>query len=363
MPLFAICLLVIVVVVLVVYNISINKRVKNYSNLNQKITSLNILKDFMDVLGEDISSVDKIKKLNNILLDNYQIKYSTIVAFNGAEYEIKASNVNGRHWNVMKDLSSSNIFLDNISNGTSKYLTTNGKDDKLPYLETELDRARSAMFFPLYIDNVYIGYWIIENEQEKAYDNIDTTMLEVVKENIITIIKSMEYQTTIENTLRKDLFTGLYGSEYLFGEGRKKLNEFATSAICMFSIINLPQINEKANRKTGNTVVTKVSELVKENIANEHIFIRYFGNKFIIAFGGIDVDAATNFLINVKSECEKSEIPIEEEEEEEEEEHVTPILNFVITTYYKGTPIEGVVKKLEEYIITADKNESDINIM
>ena len=38
-------------------------------------------------------------------------------------------------------------------------------------------------------------------------------------------------------------------------------------------------------------------------------------------------------------------------------------LNLVLTTYYKGTPIEGVANVLEDYIDNADKEESDINII
>lgn len=45
----------------------------------------------------------------------------------------------------------------------------------------EFERAKSAIFFPLYIDNVYIGYWIIEGSKPHEFDNIDTTILEVVK--------------------------------------------------------------------------------------------------------------------------------------------------------------------------------------
>ena len=35
-------------------------------------------------------------------------------------------------------------------------------------------------------------------------------------------------------------------------------------------------------------------------------------------------------------------------------------LNFVISSYYKGTGLEEVLKKLEEYLDTANINESDI---
>ena len=37
-----------------------------------------------------------------------------------------------------------------------------------------------------------------------------------------------------------------------------------------------------------------------------------------------------------------------------------PKLNFVISSYYKGTGLEEVLKKLEKYLDTADVNESDI---
>ena len=41
-------------------------------------------------------------------------------------------------------------------------------------------------------------------------------------------------------------------------------------------------------------------------------------------------------------------------------EIVMPRLNFVISSYYKGTGLEEVLKKLEEYLDHADSQESDI---
>jgi len=36
-------------------------------------------------------------------------------------------------------------------------------------------------------------------------------------------------------------------------------------------------------------------------------------------------------------------------------------LNFVMSTYYKGTGLEELLKRLEQYIDTASKDESGIN--
>ena len=41
-------------------------------------------------------------------------------------------------------------------------------------------------------------------------------------------------------------------------------------------------------------------------------------------------------------------------------EIVNPRLNFVVTTYYKGTGMEEVLKKLEQYLDNCDKSESTI---
>ena len=110
----------------------------------------------------------------------------------------------------------------------------------------EFGRAKCAMFFPLYVDNVYIGYWIIEGSMPHEFDHIDTTILEVVRNNIVTILKTVEKQATIENIVRDDLYSGLKSAEYLYGEGKKIIDQFTTSAICLFKITNLPNINNQA---------------------------------------------------------------------------------------------------------------------
>ncbi len=97
-----IVVLVIIVLALVIYNYSVHKKIETYSNLNQRITSLNVLQEFMKTLGENSSIQEKLESINDILISKYSIKYSTIVVFDGAQYVVKASNVDRRHWNTLK---------------------------------------------------------------------------------------------------------------------------------------------------------------------------------------------------------------------------------------------------------------------
>ena len=93
-----IVLLVVIIAALMFYNMSIHKKIQSFNNINQKITNLNILQDFMNTLGECSSTDEKLEKINNILIEKYEIKYSTIVTYNGAEYVVRASNVEEKHW-------------------------------------------------------------------------------------------------------------------------------------------------------------------------------------------------------------------------------------------------------------------------
>ena len=238
----------------------------------------------------------------------------------------------------------------------------------------EFARAKSAIFFPIYEDNVYIGYWIIESGIAHDFDNIDTTIFEVVKDNIVSVLRTVVHQRTLEAIVRKDLFTGLYSEEYLYGEGKKIIDKYTTSAVCMFRIANIEEINKKYSRELGNQVIIDISKYVQKNISSEYIFIRYMGPKFVIVFSGVATDAVIDFITNIKVNAEAINVMLNESFQEidlneanknqnkkkEKKQEVNAKLNFVVTTYYKGTGMEEVLKKLEQYLDSCNKDEHSI---
>jgi len=376
--LYLVIALVFVIVILGFYNYSIHKRIEELKNMDQKIANLTILQDFMNIAGSDLSVDEKIKSINNVIIEKYEVKYSTIVIFDGTDYIIKATNVNEKHWEVLSSLQEVDIFKDSISTGSPKYITVNNKDERLPYQQKELARAQSAIFFPLYIDNVYIGHWLIESGTPHDFDNIDTTVFEIAKDNIITILKTVDYQKILENIVRKDLYSGLNTEVYLYGDGKKIIDKYTTSAICMFNIVNIREIN-KIDRELGNKVITEISNHIKENISDSYIFVRYMGPKFVLVFCGVETHSAVDFVSELKESTEKLSISLREENFSEEEMiknqkgtkpkkkskkdiKVSPLLNCVISTYYKGTGIEEVLKKLENCVEdTVEANLNEIN--
>ena len=317
-------ILVAIVIGLLIYNVQIHRKIQEFNSLQRQANNLRVLQDFLSTIGETSSVDDKIKKINDILIEKYEIKYSTIVVFDGAEYQIKATNVDQKHWETLRNLQDVPIFKDSIATATPKYITINNENEKLPYQTMEFARAKSAIFFPIYEDNVYIGYWIIESGIAHDFDNIDTTIFEVVKDNIVAVLKTVVHQKTLEAIVRKDLFTGLYSEEYLYGEGKKTIDQYTTSAVCMFRIANIEEINDKYSRKLGNQVIIETSDFIRKSITNDYIYTRYMGPKFVIVFSGVDIDSVTTFITDMKNGTEELEIslPVDNEVEEVEMEAV-----------------------------------------
>ena len=348
-----IIILVFIIAVLTIYNMSIHTKIQEFQNLHQKVTNLNIIQDFINIAGSDMPVDNKIKEINSVIIEKYEVKYSTIVIFDGTDYTIRASNVDQKHWDTLTSLHEYDLFKDSIETTNPKYITVNNEREKLPYQKQEFGRAKSAVFFPLYIDNVYIGYWLIESGTPHDFDNIDITVFETAKENMIS----------------------LNSAEYLYGKGKKIIDQFISSAVCMFKIANIQEINN-ISRELGNKVITEVSNHIKQSISDNYIFVRYMGPKFVIVFCGVDANNASNFVNELKDSTEKLDIRLSDDNYTIEELEtpkkskkkkkkqnipVSPTLSFVVSTYYKGTGIENVLKSLEKFIDEENHNINEIN--
>ena len=179
MVILVIGVLVLAIIFLVVYNIQVQKKIEEYKNLDERRSKLSVIQDFLNIAGEAETVDEKLNKINEIVIDKYNIKYSTLVVFDGAEYVVKASNVDKMHYDTLSNLHTEEIFKDSVTTATPKYITIENENEKLPYQKTEMGRAKSAMFFPLYIDNIYIGYWVMESGKMHAFDDIKFVLDEV----------------------------------------------------------------------------------------------------------------------------------------------------------------------------------------
>src|SRR5699024_4722756 len=148
--------------------------------------------------------------------------------------------------------------------------------------------------------------------------------------------------------VRTDLFTGLYSAEYLYGKGKQTIDKYTSSTVCMFNITNIEEINQNYSRKTGNNTIIEIGNLIKTSISSEYIFVRYMGTKFVIVFSGVEPEAVIEFLKETKKNIEElaiKYIPDKPTKKVPKKEiTVSPTINMILSTYYKGTAMEGVTR-------------------
>ena len=351
-------------VVLFIGNTNKSEALKKLKNTNQRVISLNVLQDFIEILGNiSTDSREKMNEINNALIERYEIKYSTIVMFDGEKYRVEASNVNEKHFRMFEQLQSQEIFADSIRNATPKYITVN-QGEKLPYLDMEFERAKSAIFFPIYTDNIYMGYWLIEGNKPHEFDNIDTTILDVVKNNLISTEKVVKNLRILENIAHVDKITGLNSYEYLFGTARKIIDKYPTSIVSLVKITNLKQIEEKIGKKTANNVIHAIVDYTRNCLSPEYIMVKYSEDVLAIVFSGSDEEGVFKFLEALKNSIERIKVKINGASNPVlNGQAVAPRINVVYTSYYKGTALEIIMKNLKEYLDECKPNESDVTCL
>jgi GGDEF domain-containing protein len=361
---FLIIVLIGAVVVLLAGGLKNKEALNKLKSTNQRVISLNVLQDFIGIIGNiSTESKEKMNEINNVLIERYEIKYSTIVMFDGERYRVEASNVNEKHFKMFEQLQNNDIFADSIKNATPKYITVN-QGEKLPYLDMEFERAKSAIFFPIYTDNVYMGYWLIEGNKPHEFDNIDTTVLDVVKNNLVSTEKVVRQLRTLENMARVDKNTRLNTYEYLFGGARKIIDKYPTSIVSLVKVINLRQIEDKVSKKTADAVLKGIAEYTKNCLSPEYIMVKYSDDEFVIVFSGSDMEGVSKFLEALKSSVEKLKIKVVGSLRESlNGQAVAPKVNMVYTSYYKETALENIIRNLQEYLDECEPNESDVTCL
>ena len=124
----------------------------------------------------------------------------------------------------------------------------------------------------------------------------------------------------------------------------------------MFSISNIQEINDTFGREAGTKLIVRMANLIKTTIPSDYIFVRYMGPKFVIAFSGLELETTGEEVEKIKKKIECLTV-----EDKEQKKEIKPITNFILGTHYKGTGIEEVTKRLEEYLDNSGKDASGIN--
>lgn len=302
-----IILLALIIVGLSAFTLFLVKRNKYYSVAIGNMSGMVIMQRMFELMASTIPASKKIEELNNIIIEVFNSKSSTISIFDGANYEIKASNVEEMYKDSIKSLAEEEDFKNNATHNISKYLVAAG-GRLLGYKSAMERKIRSAMFSPIYYNGTYLGFWLLEDDAENAYDGISKEELAKLKDHIGVFIENVLSQESIEGAYNTDKQTGFYNNLYLYSNVRQKVFNADNSTLTLILLANLPEINEKYGREAGNRLLDKAAKLISEIFNGENIFVRYSGSKFCIVSPNISAETmhatVERYITNLKMQEE-----------------------------------------------------------
>lgn len=345
MELLIITLIITIILILIVAIIitSFQKRqINSLKSVSKNVANMNILQNMLEIMSSKFSSDEKIKNLNDVIITNYGVKYSTISTFDGYEYDSTASNIEAIYKDRLKDIANENDFKVNISKNVSKYLTT-APGKTLLYRSAVERRIKSAMFSPIYCNGVYLGFWLLEDTVSNAFDNIPKSELAKLKANIGTFLDIVGFQRSIEKAQNEDKQTGFYTNLYLYSGARKIIKNNENNTIAMVCLKNIPDINLKYGRNVGNAVLIKATNCIKNFVNKNIILIRYSGIKFLIIIPNMSSQASQPMI-------ERLLAKLNLESEYVGDDKITVDSQFLLHTVKNQNDIDFEIEKMVDYI-------------
>ena len=345
MELLIITLIITIILILIVAIIitSFQKRqINSLKSVSKNVANMNILQNMLEIMSSKFSSDEKIKNLNDVIITNYGVKYSTISTFDGYEYDSTASNIEAIYKDRLKDIANENDFKVNISKNVSKYLTT-APGKTLLYRSAVERRIKSAMFSPIYCNGVYLGFWLLEDTVSNAFDNIPKSELAKLKANIGIFLDIVGFQKSIEKAQNEDKQTGFYTNLYLYSGARKIIKNNENNTIAMVCLKNIPDINLKYGRNVGNAVLIKATNCIKNFVNKNIVLIRYSGIKFLIIIPNMSSQASQPMI-------ERLLAKLNLESEYVGDEKITVNSQFLLHTVKNQNDIDFEIEKMVDYI-------------
>ena len=328
------------------------RQIKHYKQIYLKKSYMKITEKMFEIMGSNITTTEKITKLNNSIIKAYHVKYSSIILYDGYNLKKKATNIEKEYIESIESIPNQREFK--TKKGISKYLTTSG-NKTLIYKSAMERKIKSVLYSPIFYKSVYLGFWVIEDTEVNAFDDISKEELLKLKNNIGVFLENIQFQNTLEIAENTDIQTGYYNTMYMYSNYRQLLSKYNNSCITLIFLKNIPEINEKYGINVGNTLLIKIANIIKETFSNESLYIRYSGRRLLI----VTPDKNSELVQPI---CEHLLERAKSEVEYIEDDKVSIELQMLIHTVKKQNNIETEILKMVNYA-NQIKTKNTIKIM
>lgn len=200
-----------------------------------------------------------------------------------------------------KKLFSSNIIRKVIGDG-QPYMSSNVLQDKsIEGRSKFMHHVRSCICVPLKCREDIIGALYIDHTgTSNRFDQDQVKFLDsFANQAAIAIENARLYKMAVTDALT-GLFTNQHFLHRLEAEVDRVREDGTPFSLLVLDIDNFERINDNYGRKTGDTVIRKVAETIKENVGKAGIPARYEGQKYAVILPETTASAARDVAEQIR---------------------------------------------------------------
>ena len=336
-------------IILIIIIIVLLRRVDVFNQLKKNYSTIVVLQKIMEILGKKIPSKEKLEEINKVLLDDFNIMFSTIVSYAGQEHAIRVSNVDSQYFSVFQNLTEEPMFKNNSLNNIPKYVTT-AVGTNLKYSGAYERDIKSVMFLPLYLEGIYSGYWLLEDTRQNAFDKLEKVQLSILKNNLVLILENSIYQSTIEKMAVSDRLTGLYNRYYLYSKARSIINDFTVSTVVLFDIDFFKKVNDNYGHDVGDKVLINIVQTTSKYLEDEDVFVRFGGEEFVVLFPGKDIGVCKLKLDKIREIISNVKFFINDNKS------INVTVSYGMSIFQQGGNLDSAIKSADVALYQAKQN-------
>ncbi|MBP3284515.1 MAG: GGDEF domain-containing protein [Clostridia bacterium] len=299
---------------------------RNYSIMTKNYSTVTILQEIMSILGAKIPSGEKLIRINDILINRFNISYSTIVESTENGNIVKTSNIPKELFEQIVNLDKTKGFLEAMKQNVPKYITG---IKTLEYATASERDVRSVLMFPLYREEEYRGYWILEDIRSNAFDNVEKVQLSIIRDNITLVLQNNDYALMLENKTselemankkleemaNRDGLTGAFNKAFMHKvlesvfNGNRRQNSLA-----IMDIDHFKNYNDQNGHMEGDNLLKGLSKLLTESLRDTDMLFRFGGEEFVILFADTAKEDAIMVAERIRQKVADYVFPFEEKQ-------------------------------------------------
>ncbi len=186
----------------------------------------------------------------------------------------------------------------------------------------------------IFFENAWTGLAIINDVSDRVLSELNL----IKEKDVFKELSELDALTHVPN--RRSFDTKL--EDYL----RNALINNAKFSLIMLDIDHFKEINDTFGHQTGDSVLSELASLIKENIRRDDFFARFGGEEFMVISKNIGVEGAVELAEKLRLKIETHGFSSK----------VNVKCSFGVTGYKRDDTAESIVKRADEALYKAKEN-------